>query len=1289
MTATRGRSRVTKTVALLVVMAGLLLGLPGVANATLHVLTPDAATPSTFIGHGGYSADGLGQDGTGGTIQAEVPAGSTVVQAYLYGSYSSAPLDLPLDERTFDFDGSTVVLTTLANSEPAMTGLITARATVTDQVAAKVGSGGGITNFAVNTDPDELDGVALVVIYSNPALPLVTVAVLDGGSKQAGDRVTLNFDSPVDTSSAGFAAQLSLGSGFSFQGPDEVHECGGQQFSTVDVNGSRLTSCAGNYDDGVAANGALITVGGVGDSLDNPTDPNSQTGTDDELYNLTPFIHTGDKSMVVQTANPSGDDNLFLAVISVTARASVTTEVCDNDIDDDGDGLIDKADPDCNLAPTAASQSVSTPQDTAVPVTLAGADPDGDAITYAASNPAHGSLSGTAPNLTYTPSAGFSGTDSFTFTTNDGKLSSPTATVSITVTPVNHAPTAADQSLSMLQDTSAPVTLVGDDRDGDAITYNVSDPAHGTLSGTAPNLTYTPDAGYRGADSFTFTTNDGKLTSPPATVSITVTPVNHPPTAAGQSLSTLQDTPASVTLTGTDPDGDALNYAVSSPAHGALSGTAPNLIYTPNPGYRGPDSFTFTTNDGDLTSSPATVSITVTPVNHPPTAAGQAVTTAQDVAVPVILAGDDPDGDAITYSVSNPAHGTLSGTAPQLTYTPDAGYSGADSFTFTTNDGKLPSAPATIAITVTAAPPVNHAPTATNQSVSTLQDTATSLTLTGADPDGDAISYAATQPAHGTLSGTAPNLTYTPDAGFSGPDAFTFTTNDGSLTSPPATVSITVTAVNHPPTASDKAVSTPQDAAVAVTLAGADPDGDAINYVVSTPSHGTLSGIAPELTYTPDAGFSGADSFTFTTSDGTLSSAPATVSITVVPAPPVNHAPTAADQAVTTQQDQPVAVTLVGSDADGDPITYTASDPGHGTLSGTAPNLTYTPDAGYSGSDSFTFTTSDGTLSSAQATVSISITPVAPVNHRPTANSQTVTTLQGKSVPVTLVGTDPDGDRLTYLVSRPAHGKLTGSAPNLTYTPNAYFHGADHFSFRTSDGALRSSSATVSITVSVPVPVDCTTPPPTLDTVVSGDSPGRIARLVSPELSTAHDGELVLAFVTADGPLFANQHVTAVSGAGLTWTRAARSTASWGTTEVWQAYAPKQLSDEAITARLAKSNFDGSITVAAFSDAATAIGASDSDSGFWESPRATVKPNSRNSLIWAAGHNWSSARPVTAAAGQSIVHQFVDRRVGDTFWTQRVDGATDAKKHPVTLKASGPLWDFWSLTAVEIPPALG
>lgn len=180
-------------------------------------------------------------------------------------------------------------------------------------------------------------------------------------------------------------------------------------------------------------------------------------------------------------------------------------------------------------------------------------------------------------------------------------------------------------------------------------------------------------------------------------------------------------------------------------------------------------------------------------------------------------------------------------------------------------------------------PPANTAPTASAQSVSVDEDTALPVTLTGADADSDPLTFAiGTPPANGILGGAAPDVTYTPNADFNGDDSFTFTTNDGSLTSTAATVSITVNAVNDAPVADDQAVATDANSPVDITLTGSDVETDPLTFVIGTPpANGTLSGVAPDLTYTPDVNFDGADSFTFVANDGIIDGAEATVSITV------------------------------------------------------------------------------------------------------------------------------------------------------------------------------------------------------------------------------------------------------------------------------------------------------------------------------------------------------------------------------------------------------------------------
>jgi poly(3-hydroxybutyrate) depolymerase len=184
-----------------------------------------------------------------------------------------------------------------------------------------------------------------------------------------------------------------------------------------------------------------------------------------------------------------------------------------------------------NRPPVADSQSISVDEDTPLAITLTASDPDGDVLTYSVAHPSHGTLTGVAPNLVYLPSTNYNGQDSFSFHVSDGRINSTEATVSIHVLPVNDAPVAGSQSVSVNEDTPVAITLAASDVDGDPLTYSVTPPAHGTLTGVAPNLTYLGHTNYFGQDSFTFKVNDGQLDSEPATVSISVAPVNDPPVA--------------------------------------------------------------------------------------------------------------------------------------------------------------------------------------------------------------------------------------------------------------------------------------------------------------------------------------------------------------------------------------------------------------------------------------------------------------------------------------------------------------------------------------------------------------------------------------------------------------------------------------------------------------------------------------------------------------------------------------------------------------------------------------
>ena len=537
-----------------------------------------------------------------------------------------------------------------------------------------------------------------------------------------------------------------------------------------------------------------------------------------------------------------------------------------------------------NHAPVARNQSVRTAEDRAKVIRLRATDADSNPLTYTIiSGPAQGTLAGAPPRVTYTPNPNYYGPDTFTFKTNDGSVDSNVATVSIVVTSVNDAPAALNQNVTTYENTALAITLSGTDVEGNPLTYRiVSKPSRGKLTGSGSNQTYTPNINYRGPDRFTFKVNDGKAGSNIATVSITVMPMNQAPVAQEQSVTADEDTAESILLMAADGDGDSLIYSVvAQPAHGMLTGTPPNVTYTPAGNYSGSDSFTFKANDGKVDSNVATVTILVTAVNDPPVAQNQSVTTDEDTPKAITLVATDVNSDPLIYQiVTHPSHGALSGAPPSVTYTPTANYNGSDSFTFKANDGKVDSNVATVSIAVTA---VNDAPVAQNQSVTTVEDTPKPITIMATDVDGDSLTYhIVTQPSHGTLTGTPPQVTYTGAAHYCCSDSFTFNASDGKLDSNVATVTISVTHVNHQPLAQDQSVTTTEDVPKTIVLVATDIDGDSLSYqVVAQPVHGMLSGTPPNVTYTPAAHYLGSDSFTFNANDGKVDTNTATVSLTI------------------------------------------------------------------------------------------------------------------------------------------------------------------------------------------------------------------------------------------------------------------------------------------------------------------------------------------------------------------------------------------------------------------------
>ncbi|MEZ7517226.1 tandem-95 repeat protein, partial [Psychrobacter sp. Arc9] len=471
---------------------------------------------------------------------------------------------------------------------------------------------------------------------------------------------------------------------------------------------------------------------------------------------------------------------------------------------------------------------------------------------------------------------------------------------------------------------------------------------------------------------------DGAISTPEGTaIAVPLIASDIDGVVASITLTTLPDAAQGV-LSYTNAAGDSVPVVADTPLSAAEAAT---VLFTPTENFNGAvEAIDFIATDDDgLDSAPATVTLTVTDVNTPPTATDQSLSTDEDTAVPVVLIGDDIDGVVASVTVLQvpPANqGVLSYedngqtveftpgtvlTADQITsvmFTPAPNFNGRVSniqFSTTDDDGAV-SAPATVEITVN---DVNDAPVATDGAISTPEGTAIAVPLIASDIDGVVASITLTtlpDAAQGVLSYTnaagdsvpvvadtplsaaeAATVLFTPTENFNGAvEAIDFiATDDDGLDSAPATVTLTVTDVNTPPTATDQSLSTDEDTAVPVVLIGDDIDGvvasvtvlqvppanqGVLSYtraggqVVELTPNTTLSAAEAEtVTFTPAPNFNGAVSdiqFTTTDDDGAVS-APATVEITVND---VNDAPVATDGAISTPEGTAIAVPLIASD---------------------------------------------------------------------------------------------------------------------------------------------------------------------------------------------------------------------------------------------------------------------------------------------------------------------------------------------------------------------------------------
>ncbi len=554
----------------------------------------------------------------------------------------------------------------------------------------------------------------------------------------------------------------------------------------------------------------------------------------------------------------------------------------------------------------------------------------------------------------------------------------------------NRAPTASAFTLTTQED--LPVTRSADveDLDGDTLVAAVpAPPDHGTVTIVGLSLTYTPEPDFHGSDQFGLVISDGEDTVS-LTVDVTVTPVNDAAVGGNDSLATNEDTPRVVPVdlllaNDSDVDEDPLTItAVGDALNGTVALANGNITFTPAADFVGGGSFTYTLNDGTV-DTVVDVDVVVGGINDAPVANDDSVTTLEDTAITIpgatLLANDtDVDGQTLTISaVSGAINGTvvLNGGSPIFTPDLDAA---TGSFVYTATDG-IASDTATVTVTITA---VNDGPDAINDTATTNEDTAVTITVLAndTDPDSTPTVSGVSNAQNGTpVANGDGTISFTPNANFHGTATFDYTITDGTL-SDTATVTVTVNAVNDLPVAVDDSGSTEVATPITFTnLTSNDTDADIATdgqtltvTAVANAVNGTVVLNGGQPIFTPTSTQNG--SFEYTVSDGNGGTDTGLVTVTVTQP---NVIPPTANADAVTQIDSATAFphsTFLTNDSDGGdggPLVITAvGNATNGTVTLEATTITFTPTVS-SGAASFEYTLSDGNVVTSTGTVSITV----------------------------------------------------------------------------------------------------------------------------------------------------------------------------------------------------------------------------------------------------------------------------------------------------------------------------
>jgi YVTN family beta-propeller protein/VCBS repeat-containing protein len=984
-------------------------------------------------------------------------------------SYSPAANFAGQDSFTYTVTDGTVT---------SNTAIVTVAVTAVNDVPVALGDvagvvEGGATTVAVLANDTDSDGTidsATVVIVQQPT----------SGS------VLVNTDGTVTYTSSG--AEVTSDS-FTYTVADNSGTVSNTAIVTVTVTAVNDAPVAVD-DTATVAEGGSTTVTVLGNDTD----------ADGTLNAATVLI-------VQQPTSGSVSVNTDGTITYTSSGAEVTSDsfsytVADNSGASSNTAIVTVAVTAVNDVPVALGDVAGVVEGGATTVAVLGNDTDSDGTIDSATvlivqQPAFGSASvNTDGTITYTSSGAEVTSDSFSYTVadNSGTVSN-TAIVTVTVTAVNDAPVAVNDTATVDEGGATTVAVLGNDTDSDgtidsATVLIVQQPSFGSaLVNTDGTITYSSSGAEVTSDSFTYTVADNSgATSNTATVTVTVTAVNDVPVAVDDVAGVVEGGTTTVTVLGNDTDSDGTIDSttvliVQQPTNGSvLVNTDGTITYTSSGAEVTSDSFTYTVADNSGTvSNTAIVTVTVTAVNDAPVAVNDTATVDEGGATTVAVLGNDTDADgtlnaATVLIIQQPTNGSvLVNTDGTITYTSSGAEVTSDSFSYTVADNSgATSNTAIVTVTVT---PVNDVPVGTGDTYATNEDIALnsasagkpSLLANDIDPDtGTNAGLTVTAESKATAQGNTVTINadgsfvYTPTLNFNGTDSFTYTVRDAANASTVGTATVTVTAVNDAPVGTGDTYDTNEDIALNSASAGKpsllandiDPDtGTNAGLTVTAQTKATAQGGTVAINadgsflYTPKPNWSGTDSFTYTVRDAANASTvgTATVSVAAVNDPPVanNNSGYTATEDTSLNSATAGLTNLLANDTDPENSALTAvAETNKATAQGGTVTINsdgsfvYQPKLNFNGTDSFTYAVSDGALTSNAATVTISITPV---NDAPAATGgPTVNPADNAGVVKgNLNIVDPDNDTLSYTFSQPATGTLTiASGGVFTYTAN-------------------------------------------------------------------------------------------------------------------------------------------------------------------------------------------------------------------------------------------------------------